>query len=50
MECTQDLEERDGYFQHVPKVKCAQQICYKCEAVEDVNVNCEQCGKRVHSF
>jgi len=22
----------------------------ECEAVEDVNVDCEQCGKRVHSF
>ena len=25
-------------------------MCSKCEAVEDVNVDCEQCGKRVHTF
>jgi hypothetical protein len=24
--------------------------CSKCEAVDDVNVDCEQCGKRVHTF
>jgi hypothetical protein len=25
-------------------------MCNKCEAVDDVNVDCEQCGKRVHTF
>jgi hypothetical protein len=49
-ECTQDLEKRDGSFEHVPKLICVQQMCCKCQAVEDVNVDCEQCGKRVHSF
>jgi len=45
-ECTQDLEERDGSFKHVLNLICAQQMCCKYEAVEDVNVDCEQCGKR----
>jgi hypothetical protein len=49
-ECTQDLKKRDGSFEHVPNLICVQQMCCKCEAVEDVNVDCEQCGKRVHSF
>ena len=49
-ECTQDLEKRDGSFEHVPNLICAQQICSKCEAVDDLSVDCEQCGKRVHTF
>jgi hypothetical protein len=49
-ECTQDLEKRAGSFEHVPNVICAQQMCSKCEAVDDFNVDCEQCGKRLHTF
>jgi hypothetical protein len=49
-ECTQDLEKRDGSFEHVPNLIWAQQMCSKCEAVEDVNIDCEQCEKRVHTF
>jgi len=49
-ECTQDHEKCDVSFEHGPYLICVQQICCKCEAVEDVNVDCEQCGKRVHSF
>jgi len=45
-ECTQDFETWDGYFEHVPKLICAQQMCSKCEAVEDLSFDCEQCGKR----
>jgi hypothetical protein len=49
-ECTQDLEMHEGSFEHVPKLICAQQMCSKCETITDMNVNCEQCGKRVHVF
>jgi len=49
-ECTQDLEKRDGSFEHVPNLICAQQMCSKCEAVHDLSVECEQCGMRVHTF
>jgi hypothetical protein len=49
-EYTQDLEKRDGTFEHVPNLICDQQICSKCEAVDDLNINCLQCGKRVHMF
>jgi len=49
-ECTQDIEKRDGSFEHVPKLICAQQMCSKCEAVDYLSVDCEQCGKHVHMF
>jgi len=50
MECTQDLEYRDGSFEHVPNLICVQQMCSKCEAVDDLSIDFEQCGKRVHRF
>ena len=49
-ECTQDLEERDGSFEHVPNLICDQQMCSKCEAMYDLSVDCDQCGKRIHKF
>ena len=49
-ECTQDLERHDGSFVHVPKLICSQQMCSKCEAVDDMNVDCEQSGKSTHVF
>jgi len=48
--CTEDLEKYDGSFEHVTNLICAQKMCSKCETLDDVNVNCEQCGKRVHTF
>jgi len=42
-ECTQDLENCDGPFKHVQKLICAQQIRSKCEAVDDLSVECDQC-------
>jgi hypothetical protein len=38
-ECTQDLEKRDGFFEHVPYLICAQQMCSKCQAVDDLNID-----------
>ena len=49
-ECTQDLEKGDGTFKLVPNLICAQQMCCKCEAMDDLNFDCEQCGKRIHVF
>jgi len=43
--CTKDLEKLDGSFAHIPKLRCAQQIYLKCEAVDEWNVYCKQCGK-----
>jgi len=50
MECTEDLQKRDGSFEHVPKLIYAQQMCTKCEAMDDLSVYCEQYGKRIHAF
>jgi hypothetical protein len=49
-ECTQDHEKRDGSFEHVPNLICAQQMCSKCVTMDDMNVDCEQCGSRAHVF
>jgi len=49
-ECTQDLEKCDGTFEQLPKLIWAQQMGSKCEAVDDLSVDCEQCGKHVHVF
>ena len=38
-EFTQYLEKRDGTFEQVLNLICAKQLCCKCEAVEDVNVD-----------
>jgi hypothetical protein len=47
---TQDLEKREGSFKHVPNLTCAQQMCSKCEAMDELNIDCEQCGKHSHVF
>jgi hypothetical protein len=49
-ECTQDLAKCDGSFEHIPNLICAQQMCSKCEAVDDLSVDYKQCGKRTHVF
>ena len=42
-ECTQELDKSDGSFEHVPNLICTQQMCSKCEAIEDRNIDSEQC-------
>ena len=32
----------------MPNLICAQQMCSKCETIEDMNIDCELCGKGVH--
>ena len=49
-EYMQVLEKCDVSFEHVPKLICAQQMRSKCETVEDMNIDCEECDKRVHVF
>jgi ribosomal protein L40E len=46
----QDLAKRDGSFEHVLNLICAQQMCSKCEAMDNMSVDCEQCGKCAHIF
>jgi len=49
-ECTQDLARDDGSFGHIPNLLCAQQMCSKCQAMDDMEFDCDQCGKRTHVF
>ena len=49
-ECAQDLAKHDWSFAHIPNLICAQQMCFKSEAVYDLNVDCKQWGKRTHVF
>ena len=48
-ECTQYLEKHDGTSEHIPNLICAQQICSKCEAVDDLK-SIVKFGKRTHVF
>ena len=49
-ECTQDIQKHDGSFEHIPNLISSQQICCKCEAVDDLSVDFTHCGKRTHVF
>ena len=49
-ECTHGFENHDGSFEHIPNLVCAQQMFSNCEAVDDLSVDCKQCGKRTHVF
>ena len=44
------LQKRDVSFEHVPKTICAKQMCSNCEAVVDLNVDCEQYRKLIYTF
>jgi hypothetical protein len=49
-DCTLDLEKRFGSFEHIPNLKCAQHMYSKCEAVDDLSIDCKKCGDRIHIF
>jgi hypothetical protein len=48
--CTQEFQKHYVYFEHIPNLICARQMCYKCEVVDELNVDCKLCGKRTHVF
>lgn len=37
-------------FEHSVNLAIAQQVCEHCEVKEDINDDCENCGKRMHIF
>jgi len=47
---TQNTKFSDKATLHVPNLVCVQQICSRCENVEDAERNCERCSVRKHSF
>ena len=49
-ECTQDLARNDGSFGHIPNLICALQMCSESQALNDMETDCEQCGKRTRVF
>jgi hypothetical protein len=49
-ETTQDTKYSDSATVHVPNVVCLQQFCSKCENIQGINIDCEQCGRRKHTF
>ena len=49
-ETTQDNKYSDSATVHAPNVFCLQQFCSKCENIQDINIDCEQCGRRKHTF
>jgi hypothetical protein len=49
-ETTQNSSYSDKATLHVPNLVCLQQFCLRCEGIADIERDCEQCGKRKHSF
>jgi hypothetical protein len=47
---SQDTKCSDNANEHVPILVCLQQFCTACEMQEDIDNDCERCGKRRHSF
>jgi len=39
MGCTQDHENHDGSFMHIPNSIYAEKLCGKCEVVEDLGID-----------
>jgi len=49
-ETTQNNRYSDTAKAHILNLECVQQICARCEDMQDVVIDCERCGKRRHTF
>jgi len=49
-ETTQDTKYSDSATVHVQNLVCLQQFCSKFEIIQDINIECERCGRRKHTF
>lgn len=51
-ECSQEnqFNNQSNCFEHTPNYCVAQQVCYKCVENDDINTDCEVCGKRQRVF
>jgi len=47
---TQDTKFSENATQHIPILVCIQQYCSVCEMQEDIETDCDRCGRRRHSF
>jgi hypothetical protein len=50
IETPQYTKLSDKPNEHVPILVCLQQLCSKCDNISDIEQDCIQCGKRIHSF
>ena len=48
-ESTHDTKHSDTANEHVPNLVCFLQFCSKCQKIWDIEQDCFQCGKRIHS-
>jgi hypothetical protein len=49
-ETTPDTKFSENSTEHIPNLVCVQQFCSLCEMQDDIDIDCERCGKRRHSF
>jgi hypothetical protein len=49
-ETTQDTKFSENATEHIPKLVCVLKFCLVCEVQDDIERDCERCGKRRHSF
>jgi len=50
IENNQNTRYSDAAMLHIPKLVCVQQFCLRCEDVENVERDREECGVRKHWF
>jgi hypothetical protein len=50
IETTQDTRYTDSAIVHVRNLVCLQQFCVRCESQDNINIDCDRCRKRKHSF
>jgi hypothetical protein len=49
-ETTQDTKFSENATEHIPNLVCVQQFCSLYKMQGDIDIDCERCGKRRHSF
>jgi hypothetical protein len=49
-EATQNSRFSKTATLNVPNLVCLQQFCSRCEVIEDIEIDCDECGNRKHSF
>ncbi|CAH0556585.1 unnamed protein product [Brassicogethes aeneus] len=49
-ECMQEKELSSNIFLHEPNLCVVQQVCSNCITVDNIDLDCNKCGKRKHIF
>jgi hypothetical protein len=45
-ETTQETKFSENATEHIPNLDCVQKFCSVCEMQDDIDIDCERCGKR----